>query len=35
VCGCRHWAEWARADWAVAGAGALLLTAAALLWGRP
>jgi cobalt/nickel transport system permease protein len=35
VCGCRHWAEWARADWAVAVAGALLLTAAALLWGRP
>ena len=35
VCGCRHWAEWTRADWAVACAGAALALAAMLLWGRP
>jgi len=32
LCGCRHWAEPARADGWVALAGALVATAAAMLW---
>ncbi len=35
VCGCRHWAEWTRADLAVALAAALVAAAAARLWRRP
>ena len=34
VCGCRHWAEWTRADARVALAGALVAALAVLLWGR-
>lgn len=32
ICGCRHWAEWTRADLWVLGSGALIATAALLLW---
>jgi cobalt/nickel transport system permease protein len=34
VCGCRHWAEWTREDWAVGVTGALVAIAVAMLWGR-
>ena len=34
VCGCRHWAEWTRADVWVASFAALVAAAAALLWRR-
>lgn len=34
VCGCRHWAEWTRADVLVAGVGLMLAGAAIALW-RP
>ncbi len=33
ICGCRHYAEMSRADWLVAGVGALV-AAAALAWWR-
>lgn len=33
VCGCRHWAEWTRADLLVACAGAALAALAVGLWG--
>ena len=32
VCGCRHWAETSRADFAVAAVGLLALAAAAIWW---
>lgn len=32
VCGCRHWAEWTRADLAVAAAALALASLAVLLW---
>lgn len=35
MCGCRHWAEWTRADLGVAAAGALVAVAAVFLWRRP
>jgi len=34
ICGCRHYAEWSRADALVAAALAAVVTGAALLWGR-
>jgi cobalt/nickel transport system permease protein len=35
VCGCRHWAEWTRADLGVAAAGVLVAAAALFLWRTP
>jgi len=35
VCGCRHWAEWSRADLAVAVTGGVVLVATVLLWRMP
>jgi len=35
VCGCRHWAEWAREDVAVAAMGVAVALAVFLAWGRP
>jgi cobalt/nickel transport system permease protein len=35
VCGCRHWAEWTRADLAVAAVALLVGAAAAMLWRAP
>lgn len=32
ICGCRHWAEWTRADAWVLLAGALLATGSVLMW---
>jgi cobalt/nickel transport system permease protein len=34
ICGCRHYAEWSRADLWVALAAAVVTGAAVLLWGR-
>lgn len=34
ICGCRHYAEWTRADLLVAGVGILVAGASAALWGR-
>ncbi len=35
MCGCRHWAEWTRADLGVALAGVAAAAAAVLLWRTP
>lgn len=35
ICGCRHYAEWAREDLLVAAVAVVVVAAAALLWGRP
>jgi cobalt/nickel transport system permease protein len=35
MCGCRHWAEWTRADLGVAAAGAVVAAAAVALWRAP
>ncbi len=35
ICGCRHWAEWTRADLLVAAAGAVVAAGAVLLWRMP
>ena len=35
ICGCRHWAEWSRADLLVAAAGLAVTAGAVLLWRTP
>ena len=35
ICGCRHWAEWSRADLLVAAAGLAVTAGAVLMWRMP